>query len=223
MRTPRFQIQDVLTAFQQKKVLTKKELLQAAGCSPMTAWRLLRQQGYVTSYNHNARFYTIVGIPQFDSHGLWAYRKVRFSKWGPLTKTIVGVIEDSAAGMTAEQLQQLLQLKNAQPPLTRLTQENRLTREKISGRFVYFPVAEAARRKQQEQRSKETAPGFVARPLPPLEQIIALLVEIIQRPRNTPRQWARRLARRGVRMGTNEIQAVLEHYRIDLKKGLFSY
>ena len=37
MRTPRFQIQDVLTAFQQKKILTKKELLQAAGCSLMTA------------------------------------------------------------------------------------------------------------------------------------------------------------------------------------------
>ena len=98
-----------------------------------------------------------------------------------------------------------------------------MTREKISGRFVYFPVAEAARRKQQEQRSKATAPGFVARPLPPLEQIIALLVEIIQRPRNTPRRWTRRLTRRGVRMGTSDIQAVLEHYRIDLKKGLLSY
>ena len=200
MRTPRFQIQDVLTAFQQKKVLTKKELLQAAGCSPMTAWRLLRQQGYVTSYNHNARFYTIVGIPQFDTHGLWAYRKIRFSKWGTLTKTIVGLIEDSSAGMTAEQLQQLLQLKNVKPSLTRLIQEKRLTREKISGRFVYFPVPEAARRKQQQQRRKEAAPGSVARPLPPLEQIIALLVEIIQRPRNTPRQWVRRLVRRGVRI-----------------------
>ncbi|MEK7992801.1 MAG: hypothetical protein AAB403_03250 [Planctomycetota bacterium] len=222
MRTPLFQIQNIVTACQRKKVLTKKELLQAAGCSTMTAWRLLRPQGYFTSYNHNARYYTLVGIPQFDTHGLWAYRKIRFSKWGTLTKTIVGVIEDSAAGMTAEQLQQLLQLKNVKPTLTRLIQENRLTREKISGRLVYFPVPEAARRKQQQERRKDPAPGSVARPLPPREQIIALLVEIIQRPRNTPRQWVRRLARRGVRIGTKEIQAVLDHYRLDRKKGLLS-
>ena len=222
MRTPRFQLQNIVTAFQRKKVLTKNELLQAAACSPMTAWRLLRPQGYFTSYNHNARYYTLVGIPHFDTHGLWAYRKVRFSKWGTLTKTIVGLIEDSPAGMTAEQLQQLLQLKNVQPTLTRLTQENRLTREKISGRLVYFPVAKA-RRKQQQQRRKETAAGSVARPLPPLEQIIALLVEIIQRPRSTPRQWVRRLARRGVRVGTQQIQAVLDHYGIDRKKGLLSF
>ena len=221
MRTPRFQIQNIVTACQRMKVLTKKELLQAAGCSTMTAWRWLRPEGYFTSYNHNARYYTLVGIPQFDAHGLWAYRKIRFSKWGTLTKTIVGVIEDSTAGMTAEQLQQLLQLKNVKPTLTRLTQQNRLT-PRISGRLVYFPVPEAARRKQQQQRRKEAALESVARPLPPLEQIIALLVEIIQRPRNTPRQWVRRLARRGVRIGTKEIQAVLDHYRLDPKKGLLS-
>jgi hypothetical protein len=223
MRTPSFQVQNVVTAFQQKKVLTKTELLQAAGCSSMTAWRLLRQQGYFTSYNHNARYYTVVGIPQFDTHGLWAYRKIRFSKWGTLTKTIVGLIEDSSAGMTAEQLQQLLQVKHVEPTLTRMIHENRLTRERMSGRLVYFPVPESTRRKQQQQRRKETASESVARPLPPREQIIALLVEIIQRPRNTPRQWVRRLARRGVRIGTKEIQAVLEHYGLDPKKGLLSF
>jgi len=222
MRTPFFQPQNIVNAFQRKKVLTKQELLQAAGCSPTTAWRLLRPQGYVTSYNHNARYYTLVGIPQFDTHGLWTYRKIRFSKWGTLTKTIVGVIEDSSAGLTAGQLQQLLQLKNVKPTLTRLIQANRLTREKISGQLVYFPVPEAARRKQQQQRRTEMARGSIARPLPPREQILALLVEIIQRPRNTPRQWVRQLTRRGVKIGTKDIQAVLDHYRIDRKKGLLS-
>ena len=63
MRTPGFQIQNIVTACQRMKVLTKKELLQAAGCSTMTAWRWLRAEGYFTSYNHNARYYTLVGIP----------------------------------------------------------------------------------------------------------------------------------------------------------------
>ena len=223
MKTHRFQLQDILNAFQRKKVLTKKEMLQAVGCSTMTAWRLLRQHGYFSSYNDNARHYTLAGIPQFDEQGLWAYRKVRFSKWGSLTKTIVAFIEESPAGMTAEQLQQFLQLKNVKPTLTRLIENKSVRRENIDGRFVYFPLQEVARRRQQKQRQKETKEARAARTLPPFEQIVALLVQIIQRPRDTPRQWARRLAQRGIRIGTKQIQAILDHYGIDSKKGLLNF
>jgi hypothetical protein len=57
MRTPVFQLQDLLKAFQQNKVLTKEEILQVTQCSTMTAWRLLQRHGYYTSYNCNARYY----------------------------------------------------------------------------------------------------------------------------------------------------------------------
>ena len=221
MRTPIFHLQNTLDAFKRKKVLTKQELLDAAGCSTMTAWRLLSQHGYFTSYNHNARHYTIAGIPKFDEHGLWNYRKVRFSKWGSLTKTIIGLVQESSAGLTAEQLQQLLKLKNVKPQLTRLIAKNALSRERAEGRFIYFSVPDASARKQRKQRTKEIEERRTIHALPPLEQIVALLVEIIRRPQNTPRQWARRLSRQGVRIGTGDIQAVLGHYQIDPKKGLF--
>ena len=71
MREPVFEIQVLLKAFRQHKVLTKEQLLAATQCSNMTAWRLLRRHGYFTSYNHNARYYTLAGIPEFDQHGLW--------------------------------------------------------------------------------------------------------------------------------------------------------
>ena len=58
--------------------------------------------------------------------------------------------------------------------------------------------------------------------MPPLEQVIALLVEIIQRPQNTPRQWAQRLARQQIRLSTKDIRKILDHYGIDRKKGLFT-
>jgi hypothetical protein len=58
--------------------------------------------------------------------------------------------------------------------------------------------------------------------LPDPQQVIALLVEMIRHPRQTPRQWARRLARQGFRLKTPEIQAVLDHYQLSLKKGLSS-
>lgn len=215
-----FQLQDLLKLFQKKKVLTLEELRRETGCSTMTVWRLLRPHGYFTSYNHNARYYTIVGIPKFDAHGLWVFRQARFSKWGSLTKTIIGLVQESSEGLTAEQLQQRLQVKNVKPTLTRLIQNESLTREKAGGRFVYFARQQGARRRQQKQRKEKDEQARAARTLPPLEQIIALLVEIIRRPHHTPRQWARRLAREGVALDAADIQHVLDHYQIDPKKGL---
>jgi hypothetical protein len=89
--------------------------------------------------------------------------------------------------------------------------------------FVYFPLQKTPQRKMQKQRKKEIEQAQAVRSLPPLEQIVALLVQIIQRPDDTPRQRARRLAQRGIRMGTKDIQAILEHYGIDSKKGLLNF
>ena len=207
MREPVFELQDLLNAFRQHKVLTKDELLRATQCSNMTAWRLLRRHGYYTSYNCNARYYTLAGIPKFDQHGLWSFREIRFSKWGSLTETMIALVENSEAGMTPDQLQQLLGAKNVRPALGRLVQQGRLAREKISGRFVYFPVEHAAGR--QQRRRQMEAPAL----LPPLEHVIALLVEIIQRPQNSPRQWAQRLARQQIRLSTEDIRTILEPLR----------
>jgi len=216
MREPVFELQDLLNAFRQHKVLTKDELLRATQCSNMTAWRLLRRHGYYTSYNCNARYYTLAGIPKFDQHGLWSFREIRFSKWGSLTETMIALVENSEAGMTPDQLQQLLGAKNVRPALGRLVQRGRLARERISGRFVYFPMEHAAGR--QQRRRQIEAPAV----LPSLEHVIALLVEIIQRPQNSPRQWAHRLARQQIRLSTEDIRAILDHYGIDRKKGRFT-
>ncbi len=220
MKTARFTPGDLLKPFSRKQVLTKAELLRACGCSAMTAWRILRQQGYLTSYNHNAKYYTLARTARFDQQGLWAYRDIRFSKWGTLPDTILGQIELSPTGMTAREIQELLHISNVKPTLTRLAHEGRLRRARVAGAMVYF-VAAASRQQQQFQR-RETAVAAqrAARPLPDPQHVVALLVEVVRHPRQTPRQWARRLARQGTRLGTREIQAVLDHYRLSLKKGL---
>ncbi len=220
MKTPLFQIQDFVNVFQKDKVLTHQQMLQAVGCSSMTAWRLLHQHGYFTSYNDNARHYTIEGIPKFDEHGLWSCQGKRFSKWGALTDTIVALVENSAAGMTAQEVEQLLHVKNVKPTLTRLIQQQRVTRQRIDGRFIYFPLAKTRQQKQQKQRGQQQRQARAERTLPPLEHIIALLVEVIERPKNTLKQWSRRLKQRGIPLGTPDIQTVLDHYEIDRKKGL---
>ena len=146
MKTARFTADDVLKPFSRKEVLTKAELLQACGCSAMTAWRILHQQGYLTSYNRNAKYYTLSRIAQFDEQGLWSYREIRFSKWGTLPNTVLGQIELSAAGMTARQLEKILHISNLKPTLTHLTRQGRLQRTKIAGALVYFVGAALATR-----------------------------------------------------------------------------
>jgi hypothetical protein len=94
-RNPRFQAQHLRDAFRRKKVLTRIELLRIADWSSMTAWRFLESCRYWTSDNFNGRFCLLADIPQFDERGLWAYQGIRFSKWGPLTETMV---ENSEAG-----------------------------------------------------------------------------------------------------------------------------
>jgi len=187
----------------------------------MTAWRLLRKEGYCTSYNQNAMYYTLASVPQFDDHGLWAYQDVRFSKWGTLPQTVVAVIERSPAGMTALELAEILQVRNVKPLLTQLILKQGLRREAVGGSFVYLAVEQSRHQQQLKRRTEGVRPP--SPPLPELQQIIALLVEMIQHPQQTPRQWARRLRRRNIRLGAQDIRAVMEHYQLTVKKGLLSF
>jgi hypothetical protein len=218
MRTPQFTLNDLCRSFAHKTVLSKSELLEEYGCSPMTLWRRLREAGYLTSYNYNSQYYTLATIPRFDDHGLWAYRDICFSKWGKLPETIVAVIERSPEGMTAQELADLLRVRNAKPLLTGLTVKQRLGRESLGRSFVYLAVEESRHDQQLRRRIEQAA----VRRLPEPQQVMALLIEMIRHPRWTPQQWARRLARSNIRLGTHDINAVMEHYHLSVKKGLLN-
>ena len=217
MRPARFSPDQLLRPFARKKVLARAELLDACGCSAMTAWRILRRHGYVTSYNRNARYCTLAGIAQFDRQGLWEYRGVRFSKWGNLPQTLLGLIDEAPAGRTAGELEEILHLANVKPALSRLAAQGRVERVKVGGAMVYLARRRTRRQQQLRRREAQAAEGRRRRPLPDPQSVIALLVEMIRRPRQTPRQWARRLARQGIRLGARDIAAVIDHYGLSLK------
>ncbi|RPJ52862.1 MAG: hypothetical protein EHM23_00310 [Acidobacteria bacterium] len=219
MRTPRFTRQEVLDQFTHRPVLTKEQLLEACGCSPMTVWRLLSREGYFTSYNCNARYYTLVSIPEFDERGLWGYEGIRFSRWGSLPETLVGLVEHSTAGLTAHELAELLQVRNVRPALTQLADRQRLWREAETKPFVYLAAEPSQRDRQRQHRAQAFRRSA---PLPEPTRLVALLVEIVRHPDQTPRQWARRLARRDIPLRTEQIRAVLDHYQLAPKKGLWN-
>ncbi|NOY26540.1 MAG: hypothetical protein GXP62_11760, partial [Oligoflexia bacterium] len=56
--------------------------------SRMTVFRRLKKTGYLSSYTHAGRYYTLANIPDFDDAGLWWHQGVGFSKAGTLKSTV---------------------------------------------------------------------------------------------------------------------------------------
>lgn len=219
MRTASHDDQSILDVFAGEKTLTKEQLLNRLGCSWMTAWRLLSAQGYLTSYNNNARDYTLASIPMFDDHGLWRCRKARFSRYGTLTKTIVGLVCQSAAGLYADELQRRLGV-TVRPTLSRLVRDSRVRRHKLAGCFLYLAREQEQAHRQLEKRSTETTPAPELPLLPDPATIIALLVERIKTPGVGPELIVRRLRRRGLPLSRAQARAVFAHYGLAQKKRL---
>jgi len=217
MRPVTFSAQKVLQPFYQNKILTKEQLLIHSGCSPMTAWRILTNHGYVTSYNFNAAYYTLADIPEFDELGLWSYRNIRFSVYGSLTNTITALVANSDSGLDACQLDDRLAL-NTRPTLTRLAVHNKLEREKIDNIYVYFDSEDKHKKSQRNRRLDEVKATRMQMALPEAERIIAVLVELGQYPELTVKQRSRRLRKKGVIISAGEIEHILDHYELKQKK-----
>lgn len=215
MRPRKFTKKDIVDLFNKEKILTKKQLVQMCGCSIMTAWRILSEHGYISSYNFNAKYYTLIDIPVFDKNGLWSYRKVGFSKYGPLTNTVIALVFNSRSGLEKNELQQLLGV-NVIPILSKLYQQGKLYREKVDGIFVYLQTDKDDWRIQLSNRQFDTKKEMSTR-LPEPQRIIAVLVELIQRVELQPEQLARRLSRKGLKISTAEIRAIFEHYQLAKK------
>src|SRR5438094_431786 len=47
--------------------------------SRTTVFRVLSSVGYLASYSHAGRYYTLKRIPQFDPRGLWHYRSAPYA------------------------------------------------------------------------------------------------------------------------------------------------
>jgi hypothetical protein len=215
--------QNVVDYLQKKKAATMGKLRDQFGISHMTVVRALKKYGYWTSFNHNAAYYALRDVPRFDEWGLWFYRDVGFSKYGTLLQTVVGLVEASTAGLTAQELQERLQT-HAANLVARLVGEGRLGREALAGRRVVY-VARGAKlgRRQYGRRQAMVREAAAARPseLPPgcsVTDVIEVLRQMIVTPQAGPEQLARTLQRRGVRVTAGEIRRVIDYCRLGKKR-----
>lgn len=220
MRPVKFAADSLLEPFYQHKILTREEHRQLCGCSAMTAWRVLHEHGYLSSYNANAKYYTLIDIPDFDQRGLWSYRGIRFSRFGSLNQTMVEFVFRSRYGMTAREFEEVLGINNARTTLIKLYKEGKVSRTKVGGVFVYLNAEPEREEEQRRLRQAELEREVDRSDLPGARKIIAVLVEWIVRPELRIEQVARRLARKGEKISRKDIRAIVEYYKLPQKKSL---
>jgi len=139
------------------KIATIDDIKAVVGSkSTMTVYRSLSRVGYLTSYSHRGRFYTLPGIPDFDDFGLWSCRCIMFSKHGNLLETAAALVKRSDEGFSAAELELVLQIE-ANHALLELLHRKRISRSKLGGHFVYMSAEPGERRRQELMRSERTA------------------------------------------------------------------
>src|SRR3972149_5536959 len=91
MRSEIFSAELIARLLRRRTIATMEELKAALGSVvDMTVFRKLRALAYLASYSHRGKYYALEQAAQFDEHGLWAHRGVRFSRWGWPLPTLAG-------------------------------------------------------------------------------------------------------------------------------------
>ncbi len=177
--------------------------------SRMTVFRNLRKLGYLSSYSHAGRYYTLVDIPTFDRRGLWRFQDAYFSRYGTLKATIRHLFENGEVGYTHRELKSLLNIR-VQNTINDLLKTGEIGREMIAGVSLYFNSQPEIAQKQLAQRQM----GFDVKLDPYL--IIKVLLRVIHEAERSPIVISRALQADGISITIEETEEIFK--RFDLKK-----
>jgi len=181
--------------------------------SRMTVFRRLSAMGYVSSYSHAGRYYTLRDIPQFDVDGLWHYQGAGFSRYGSLKSTVEHMVIEADAGHTHNELHVRLQVR-VHNTLLNLVRNQRIGREPFAGQYLYVNPEPKIASLQIACRGRQEAVAGAA-PLP-APMIIEVLFELIrQAPVHAdPDRIAARLATRGISLTAEQVETVFNKYGV---------
>jgi hypothetical protein len=151
--------------------------------SRATAFRYLKHVPYQRSYNYNGRYYTRKDSARYDRHGLFSCGDIHFSRDGSVSKTLNRLVRESISGLTARELQALLQVR-VQVFLLDAIRHNAVTREQIGGLYTYLHTDSAVRESQLQQRREqvEARESALAEGLLTDAVIIAVLLTLLHHP-----------------------------------------
>lgn len=162
MRPLSFRSDALRTLLLRRKIATLEELKQALGTAvDVTVFRKLKPLDYLTSYSHRGRYYTLREIAGFDDRGLWSQAEAWFSRFGTLLATAEEFVHRSPRGYFADELAPVLHVA-VQDALHELAQHQRVSRQIVSGKYLYTATDPTAQRRQLlTRRTVELLPTVV--------------------------------------------------------------
>ncbi len=217
----------VVELLRELEVSTVEEVQGRLELSRPTVFRALGRHGYFSSLNHNARYVTLAETPVFDPDGLWGWNEVRFSRHGALRQTIVELVRGADAGLTAQQLQSHVGTR-VHNQVSALCREGRLFSVRFGHTAVYTSAEQQHASRQRRARLRLIRPAAASAVEPDRDgqlfpeglspaEVIALLIEMIERPLAGPADLARALRRRGFTADAPMVRAVVQFYRLEKK------
>jgi hypothetical protein len=139
--------------FIESKVLTLEQVSKMRECSIRTVQRQFAELAVYRSYNKNSRYYTLAGIPKFNTHGIWGYQGILFSKFGDLRKTVQHLIADSEYGLSGNEIGDIVGLQ-PRSFMQHFREMDGIFREKYGGVYVYFSDDPTMYARQSHKRSQ---------------------------------------------------------------------
>ena len=187
-----------------------------AGRSRRSLFRDLSALGYLSSYTHTGRYYTLRAVPDFDADGLWRYQGIGFSRDGTLKATVRRLVDTSEAGRTQRELQRRLGVR-VHNPLLELVERKQLGREPIESEYVYVAAARRRAAMQLGCRRALVAAGLPTTTAPPEPtREVEVLLEVIHGTvvRLDAREVAARLVARGVAVTAAQVAEVFRRHGV---------
>lgn len=206
----------LIRLFRRNLVLDMPAILQAfPDRSRCSIFRDLKEIGYLSSYNHAGRFFTLTDVPPFDDDGLWQHQGVFFSRHGTLKGTVRHLVQTADAGQTHHELQQRLQVRVHNTVLD-LVRHNEIAREELDKLFLYVHVDSEVRFNQIAKRRQEMEQRLPALVLGSFE-IIEVLLDVIRFGEQEPERVFTRLRDKGLGVNVEQVTAVFDRYDLGKK------
>lgn len=155
MRPEKYSISDLHNYLNINKIASLNDLKRVLGTDiDKTVFRKLKKISYQSSYSHRGKYYTTVGIANFDNFGLWSYNDICFSKHGTLINTAKYFVENSKAGYSVRELDNILHV-NTKESLLNIHKKGIIDRNKITGIYYYFSVNSTVGKRQRQFRESQ--------------------------------------------------------------------
>ena len=176
MRPTVFSAAVLLQFLRKNRIATLPQLKRVLGTeADITVFRKLKELSYRTSYSHRGSFYTLDEIAAFDERGVWSFNSVWFSRHGTLVATAEACVTQAPAGYFASELEEILQVP-VKEPLLRLVEQDRLSRQPVSGLYLYCASDPGTQQRQLRARQVLPEPVAAASAATPSEELRAAIV-----------------------------------------------